>query len=295
MFCVSPDMPNAALKVAYGPPVKRTAVTCCRTVCHPLLYPPLSTITKEEGDFNRAKANDSKFLRRSDFQTSGPKWIAAIVCDVFVSCSVPGGYFARVLPKKVQMKDTVMTESTFRARDIGLRAQKKILSKMAGKNIARAFIDDVTASILDNLYRLAKQYSNNKKESEKLVKNIIKIVIKLAVLHRNNMFSSDELKQAERFKTRFRGAAMTIISFYEVDFSYDRPYLTSALVDCQQCLKSIVQRHLTDKSLARIDSVFNFFTDEKFLDSVFKRDSEYREVLGRLVTDLNKAIENGDL
>lgn len=51
-----------------------------------------------------------------------------------------------------------MSESAFRARDIGLRAQKKILSRMAGKNIARAFIDDTTASLLDNLYRLAKQY-----------------------------------------------------------------------------------------------------------------------------------------
>lgn len=51
-----------------------------------------------------------------------------------------------------------MTESAFRARDIGLRAQKKILSRMAGKNIAKAFIDETTASLLDNLYRLAKQY-----------------------------------------------------------------------------------------------------------------------------------------
>lgn len=51
-----------------------------------------------------------------------------------------------------------MTESTFKARDIGLRAQKKILSRMAGKNMAKIFIDDVTASLLDNLYRLAKQY-----------------------------------------------------------------------------------------------------------------------------------------
>lgn len=53
---------------------------------------------------------------------------------------------------------SVMTESAFKARDIGLRAQKKILSRMAGKNIAKVFIDDITASLLDNLYRLAKQY-----------------------------------------------------------------------------------------------------------------------------------------
>lgn len=88
---------------------------------------------------------------------------------------------------------------------------------------------------------------------------------------------------------------MAIISFYEVDFSYDRNYLMSGLNECHQCLRFIVSRHLTDKSLSRIDSVFSFFVNENFLDTVFKQDSEYRDVLGRIVADLNKAIEIGDL
>lgn len=127
------------------------------------------------------------------------------------------------------------------------------------------------------------------------MKNIIKVVIKLGVLHRNGQFSQEELKLADKFKTKFHQAEMAIISFYEVDYSYDRNYLVSALNESHDSLRFIVSRHLTDKSLARIDSVFNFFTNEQFLDAVFKTDSEYRDVLGRLVADLNKAIENGDL
>ncbi|KAJ8940945.1 hypothetical protein NQ318_010146 [Aromia moschata] len=200
-----------------------------------------------------------------------------------------------------------MTESAFKARDIGLRAQKKILSRMAGKNIARAFIDDTTASLLDNLYRLAKQYVKvlltekavdtriTRKKRKKLIKNIIKVVIKLGVLHRNNMLSEDELRQAEKFKTKFRMAGMAIISFYEVDFSYDRNYVANALSESQKCLEVIVSKHLTEKSLSRIESVFSFFSNEQFLDAIFKRDSEYREALGRVVSDLNKAIDSGDL
>lgn len=49
-----------------------------------------------------------------------------------------------------------MTEGTFKAHDIGLRAQKKILSRMATKNIAKTFIDGTTASLLDNVYKLCK-------------------------------------------------------------------------------------------------------------------------------------------
>lgn len=48
------------------------------------------------------------------------------------------------------------TQVTFKARDISLRAQKKILSRMSNKTIAKNFIDENTASLLDNIYRLAK-------------------------------------------------------------------------------------------------------------------------------------------
>lgn len=51
-----------------------------------------------------------------------------------------------------------MADSAFKSRDIGLRAQKKILSRMATKNIAKTFIDGTTASLLDNLYRLCKMH-----------------------------------------------------------------------------------------------------------------------------------------
>lgn len=51
-----------------------------------------------------------------------------------------------------------MSENAFKAKDIGLRAQKKILSRMASKNIAKVFIDGTTANLLDNVYRLTKQH-----------------------------------------------------------------------------------------------------------------------------------------
>ncbi|XP_065157369.1 protein salivary glands marred-like isoform X2 [Atheta coriaria] len=194
---------------------------------------------------------------------------------------------------KQKTETSFMSENAFKARDIGLRAQKKILSRMATKNVAKAFIDDNTSSLLDNLYRLAKQYSNNKKEAEKIVKNIIKVVIKLAVTQRNDLFSKEEQRQAEQFKNKFRKAGMSIVSFYEVDHSYDRNFLLTALQESHACLISVVSKHLTEKSLMRIDSVFQFFANEKFLDTVFAPESEYREVLGRLVEDLNKAIDRG--
>lgn len=188
-----------------------------------------------------------------------------------------------------------MTENAFRARDIGLRAQKKILSRMATKTIAKTFIDGTTASLLDNIYRLAKLHTGNKKEAERLVKNIIKIVIKIGILHRNNQFSADELKVVERFRSKFQNTQMAVISFYEVDFSFDLPYLQKSLDESQATLKQIVERHLTDKSLDRIDEVFTFFNDPKLLETCFRVDSPYREVVAAIVKDLNSAMDSGDI
>jgi len=48
------------------------------------------------------------------------------------------------------------------------------------------------------------------------VKNVIKIVIKLAVLYKHNQLGDEDLILAEKFKNKFNAAALAIISFYEV-------------------------------------------------------------------------------
>lgn len=88
---------------------------------------------------------------------------------------------------------------------------------------------------------------------------------------------------------------MAIISFYEVDFSFDLPYLQKSLAESRAALHQLVQRHLTDKSLARIDEVFDFFGAASLLETAFRPDSPYKDVMGKIVADLNSAMDNGDL
>ena len=47
---------------------------------------------------------------------------------------------------------------SFRAKDISMKAQKKIMSKFSNKTIVKNFVDDNFAGILDNIYNLAKSY-----------------------------------------------------------------------------------------------------------------------------------------
>lgn len=121
------------------------------------------------------------------------------------------------------------------------------------------------------------------------------VVIKIGILYRNDQFNQDELWTAEKFKHKFHSTAMAIISFYEVDFSYDRNFLLQGLNECRALLKTLVSRHLTDKSVNRIDHVFDFFANPSFLDAVFSHDGNHKEILASIVSDMHKLMEDGSL
>lgn len=99
----------------------------------------------------------------------------------------------------------------------------------------------------------------------------------------------------DKFRNKFQLTQLAVISFYEVDYSFDLPYLQKSLSECHQILKSIIQRHLTDKSISRMDEVFSFFNESNLLETAFKAESPYREILGNIVADLNKAMDSGDM
>lgn len=68
-----------------------------------------------------------------------------------------------------------MLVGDFKALDIGMRMQRKLLGKMSNKGMAKMFIDDISANLLDNIYKFAKMNTDTKKEAEKVMKNIIKV------------------------------------------------------------------------------------------------------------------------
>lgn len=89
-------------------------------------------------------------------------------------------------------------ENGSRARDLGLRAQKKLLGRFASSGAGRSLlIDDATTSLLDNLYKLMEKAVKNssqleKKQPEKVLKNIVKLSIKV---NQTNFFNLWNLNQ----------------------------------------------------------------------------------------------------
>ncbi|XP_007906162.1 tumor necrosis factor alpha-induced protein 8-like protein 1 isoform X2 [Callorhinchus milii] len=183
----------------------------------------------------------------------------------------------------------------FNTKHLAMQAQKKLLGKMASKSVASIFIDDTSSEVLDELYRVSKEFSHSKKEAQKVIKDLIKVVIKLGVLYRNRQFSPEELAVVHRFRTKVHQLAMTAVSFHQIDFTFDRRVLAGILGECRDLLHQAIGRHLTAKSHGRVNHVFNHFADCELLAALYSRAEPYRTHLHRLSDGVNKMLEEGSI
>jgi len=180
------------------------------------------------------------------------------------------------------------------AQSLAFRLQKKIASKVSNKNVAKIFIDDLTGRILDNLYKVVKEYSSSSKQAESILNDIIKIIVKIGLLFKNDKLNQNELKECNNFRQNFHIFVKSALSFYEVDFTFDYDYLSSILTNCRNSINSVIKNHLTDKSLKRVENVFDFFKERQFLEEVFKT-SKYRSLMDVIVKDTRVLLDEGSL
>ncbi|KAJ7311425.1 hypothetical protein JRQ81_007071 [Phrynocephalus forsythii] len=179
----------------------------------------------------------------------------------------------------------------FSSKSLALQAQKKILTKMATRTMVNMLIDDTSSEIFDELYKVTMEHLKNKKEAHKIMKDLIKIAVKIGILYRNSQFNAEELETVEKFRKKLNQAAMTIVSFYEVEYTFDKHVLSELLHECKELVHELVERHLTARSHARINHVFNHFADLGFLTALYGLESECRPHLKKICDGINKLLE----
>jgi len=184
--------------------------------------------------------------------------------------------------------------SSNNAQSLALRFQKKVASKMSSKSVAKIFIDDTTGRILDNLSSLIKDFSGSKKQAEAILTDIIKIIVKIGILFKNNQLSADELNLCNAFRQKFHFFVKSALSFYEINFTFDVEHLVTLLKESQKLIQSIVEKHLTDKSKNRIDNVFNFCSDPDFIRDIYKND-KHKAAMSSIVDDARHLLDEGSI
>ncbi|XP_006884484.1 PREDICTED: tumor necrosis factor alpha-induced protein 8-like protein 3-like [Elephantulus edwardii] len=186
---------------------------------------------------------------------------------------------------------TAAGPDVFSSKSLALQAQKKILSKIASKTVANMLIDDTSSETFDELYKVTKEHTNNKKEAHKIMKDIIKVAIKIGILYQNNQFNQEEVAIVEKFRKKLNQIAMTIVSFYEVEYAFNKNVLSKLLHECKDLVHELVQRHLTPRTHGHINHVFNHFADVDFLSTLYSLEGDCRPSLKRICEGINKLID----
>jgi hypothetical protein len=194
------------------------------------------------------------------------------------------------------------------SQSLAMRIQKKVASKMSNKNVAKIFIDDLTGRLLDNLYNLVKAYTGSKKQAENILNDIIKIIVKIGLLVRNNQLTQSEFTLCDSFRQTFHLFVKSALSFYEIEYTFDKEHLSSLLKSCQATLHLIIKNHLTENSKHRVDNVFEFFVDKKFLEDVLRNSTgkahgsgdnaahaKYGHLMKVVMDDVRKLVDEGSL
>ena len=147
------------------------------------------------------------------------------------------------------------------------------------------------------LYNYSILQTSNKKESERTTQNIIKISVKIGLLLRGDKFSVEERGTMVKIQRSLHTIAMTLVSFFEVEHTYDKTFLVTYLAELESLLKSLITKHLTEKSVSRVEQIFGVVKTPDFLDNIYvpKKNQEMREQMTLVVTDLNKCLASGVL
>ncbi|KAL3998707.1 hypothetical protein ACH3XW_16110 [Acanthocheilonema viteae] len=182
----------------------------------------------------------------------------------------------------------------FSSATIAIRAQKKILSKIISRNNVKLFVDDTTIRLFDHLYQILKT-AYNKTIAEKVVKNIIKLIVKLGVVMRNEQLTMEQQNQLAKIQRQMRQLCLTVISFGKVAFSYDYAYLNALLKETYRRLLPLIEQILSGKSKQRLDMIFEHLCKNSVLDSLFRVDGEHWKLLPNVVTDLEVLIDTKEL
>ena len=75
------------------------------------------------------------------------------------------------------------------------------------------------------------------------------------MLERGGKFSSEEKGSLHQIQMNLQRVVKTLITFYQVDHTYDRSFLIKYLTELETLLKNLIKPHLTEKSVGRVEQV----------------------------------------
>ena len=120
---------------------------------------------------------------------------------------------------------------------------------------------------------------------------MLKIAIKLSALLKEDQINEKQRIVYNMFQKKLRAVILTVISFTSVDYSYDRNFITNQMESLRELLSAVVEIILSEKSLKKVDRIFDILTDTRLLDEMFIKKGEFHQELVQIVRCLETIMD----
>lgn len=126
------------------------------------------------------------------------------------------------------------------------------------------------------------------------------------MLYRGNRLGEEELASLVEVQRRLRTVALALVSFHQVrpspstlaqvEHSFDRSFLAGHLEALEEQLKVVVGRHLTQRSVERVEQVFGVMLGSGLLEEAYLgARPDMVAAAGGVVEALARALDAGAL
>ncbi|VDL18330.1 unnamed protein product [Hymenolepis diminuta] len=186
---------------------------------------------------------------------------------------------------------------TLDARLIALRAQRKIACSFPNQT-RRLFLDEITCHLLDTLHQLVWQYTISKKRTDYIIKQLIKVNIKLYVIVMSTGLKKQQEESFAECREMLRTAALRLIQHVNSTSSEGicvMERIQAAIRTAGTYARAIAEGHMSEKSLDKLADVVMFMSDEGFLTALTSKQPPYKDLVLEIAQDLQDSIDRGIL
>ncbi|XP_029654038.1 tumor necrosis factor alpha-induced protein 8-like protein [Octopus sinensis] len=164
-------------------------------------------------------------------------------------------------------------------------------SKLASSlKLTKNVIDEKTAGILDSSVALFLEFSKSKSFSESIIKDIMKLIIKIGILDRSGKLNDNDYDCLDHCRVVLEKIVQACSGFLIIDYTYNYEYLVERFRDLENGFSLLIGRHLSDRSKCRLDHIFEALTDQTFLDDCFMPNKPLRELFTNILYQLKELV-----
>lgn len=149
--------------------------------------------------------------------------------------------------------------------------------------------------MVDTLHEMIFHFTSSKKKAKTIMKQMVKINIKLLLLWGNGCLSIAEEELVFECQEAIQNASKIFIQCANESHQLGKflPDLQSAIQESGRLAVNIVQCHLTGRSIFKLKQTIEFYSDMQFLSTILSQTAPFKDLAFQFSQDLQESLDRG--